>query len=108
MREIKFRFWDKRLKKMVYRHPLNYDFAHPEITPLQYTGLKDKGGKDIYEEDILRTPSGAAQSVIWVDGSGFMTEYSVGGQNKRTRYGIVPAMKEVVGNIYENPELLQQ
>jgi hypothetical protein len=60
MREIKFKFWDKRLKKFVFNTP-NYIMVN-NITSyqqdydfLQFTGLKDKNGKEIYyDSDIFK------------------------------------------------------
>ncbi len=46
MREIKFKFWSKSENKMV-------GWMLPHTIPLQYTGLKDKDGKEIYEWDIV-------------------------------------------------------
>lgn len=59
MREIKFRFWLGHINKMTYEHSL-IDIAHlhwdftEDIIPLQYTGLKDKNGKEIYEGDEIQ------------------------------------------------------
>lgn len=69
-----------------------------------FTGLKDKNGKEIYEGDILKTEHGATGIVYWLDGVGYKFDcnepmwkhpiHEMGGE------------REVIGNIYENPDLL--
>ena len=105
-REIKFKFYDKKRKKLIeecdmwgnYTEFLNED----DVIPMQFTGLKDKNGKEIWEGDILK----------WIDNSNYPSgniqvvkfkEYKV--------YPLVSAPSgkcwEIIGNIYENPELLK-
>lgn len=68
---------------------------------MQYTGLTDKSGREIYERDILDWNSGKGQSSVkWLEGGCWGTS----GGNP---LGLAARMSEVIGNIYENPELLK-
>jgi len=73
-----------------------------EIKWIPFTGRKDKNGREIYEGDLIREPFGAIRPVIWKDGCFFV------GDNTFHNYhcGGVLFKIEIVGNIYENPELL--
>lgn len=77
-----------------------------DVQIMQYTGLTDKYGKDIYEGDIISIPRGRTVSnrcVIEWDGSGWYVKPS---DMRRTLWTVHNRVK-VIGNIYENTELLE-
>ena len=146
MREHKYRAWDKENKKMYYskghnsmndgdycihslfifelprhQHIFNYDL-------MQYTGLKDKNGKEIYEGDIISDcfehpdkednchylgPSKKGIIKWNISHAGFYIEtdrwendmYMTEITGPTTSHQIISEWIEIIGNIYENPEL---
>jgi len=120
-REIKFRAWDKEKKKMRYPEVLVWGtdglkvwrffdemIKLPELPPkqdiilMQFTGLKDKDGKEIWEGDILGKGTAERYEVDFQDGA-FVIHTRFYGVKCLNEF----AYLEVIGNIYENPELLK-
>lgn len=91
------------------------DGKYGDVILRQYTGLKDKNGKEIYESDILeqiRESKKGYYTVVWHD-NGFKLEYKFTRKYQGEEYtdtNYLPIYQDyylVIGNIYENPELLK-
>ncbi|TES90820.1 MAG: hypothetical protein E3J87_09125 [Candidatus Cloacimonadota bacterium] len=109
MREIKFRAWSKREKYMYkWRQihnagSLDDMIADKDVILRQYTGLKDRNHKRIYEGDILSYELKQGWEIFFEDGCYYMM---CGGRSfllEKVRTQI----SEIIGNIHENPELLE-
>ncbi len=106
MKNLKFRIWDKQLKQFLYKLPEQHHLDWERFDIQQFTGLLDKNGKEIYEGDIVKT-NFRKIVVEWgkdydVDGWYQWAGYDLGIYDD----GYPEKDFEVIGNIYENPELL--
>lgn len=126
MREIKFRAWLKEHKTMVnvaeidINHQLIYHYGFDDfegnfenfnsIELLQYTGLKDKNENEIYEGDIvkLRANHGIGVVKYYDEWGAFVVEYIKSKPLTVLGMSYYEEDIEVIGNIYENPELIKE
>lgn len=130
-REIKFRAWIKEENKMVIVETMDFTDKSmqylekneiidayllrttflEDIELMQYTGIKDKNGTEIYEGDILKDKKGRLAIVKWHGSfSAFMCCF-VSEENlyKKNKFLYLAYMNlEVIGNIYENKNLLEE
>lgn len=153
MREIKFRAWDKEFNRMIFQHDMNgtlenkeylfslskdnvellyYDkdysaYVKHQAEIMQYTGVKDKNGKEIYERDVVKVCNPFSDDVLLIgEVKNGEFEDSNCDEYSCTRYGYYVDVKwkeyqsnagypiqdgskiEVVENIYENKDLLEK
>lgn len=129
MREIKFRIWDEEEHKMeralavdwffktaitsanpvTNSHPRGVSFRDKDEILMQYTGMKDQTGREIYEGDIVKFISRLDDSKrmgtvrYWAGDAAFLIECE-----REIFFLFHDALnREVIGNIYENPEILK-
>ena len=118
MRELKFRAWDGERMKQVSTLGFTDDAfvstpkgsgPREDYELMQYTGLKDKNGKEIYEGDVVRWDSGELDKITWNEDMAtftFAQSPVYPGTKCAVPLGALDLQQiEVIGNIYENPEL---
>lgn len=132
MREIKFRVWDTENKEILRVQELDFEdtfyggrlsirteqyndyFDIEEMPLMQYTGLHDKNGKEIWEGDIVncQTKYGKAKAIIKFINGKFVAYWDSKITHPKNGHHIAyydtNKKFEVIGNIYENRELLNE
>ena len=113
MREIKFQAWDLDAEQMYNWESIKQLFhehlEHPRVKVRQYTGLKDKNGREIYEGDVVK----GIRDSHWHGGYDIVLgkvefdeetcSFRVDGGGLLYRIEEI----EVIGDVYRNPELLE-
>lgn len=133
-RSIKFRFWCKGTSNnpnfdkpgwwdwnnyiLQKYHSLSGMFKDEDFIPCQYTGLKDKTDREIYEGDVVKTDNEHSSIigchwteydkgvVTWIRGGFNVCQANIG-RNEIHHYvtcGCCPCGLEIIGNVFENPE----
>jgi len=112
--KLKFRAWDNKNQYMAYQGTADLEtiqsFFHHygDQTLMQWTGLNDKNGKEIYEGDLIKTPDNRTLPVIFKEGCfGFENSFENIFEIKKFTY-FTKALAdtiEVIDNIYEIEEI---
>ncbi|MDU2085986.1 YopX family protein [Clostridium perfringens] len=122
-RDIKFRVWSEKNKKMleVQKHSFKTGLSMPYGSNMEcyfgnlmrYTGLKDISEKEIYEGDIVSFYNDeeykfkSTNALVIYDSAVFMLEHKKLGEEYLGEMDIENMCIKIIGNIYENPELLE-
>ncbi|MFC8151644.1 YopX family protein [Bacillus paralicheniformis] len=121
MREAKFRVWDENAQEMIYEIgitpegipysiPDNAEASdqfnyYPSCHKMQYTGLKDETGREIWEGDIREDRHGDIFSVVYEDDRASFVAKNV--NRGRVPLDVWGVDSIFLGTVYENPELLE-
>ena len=112
MREIKFRCWNACAKTMhdwqdlLEKNKIHLLAENKRSYPvMQYTGLKDKNGVEVYEGDIVEHYQNTFD--VYYDESDAAFALGCGGYQEIRLCDVSNSLIKVIGNIYENPELLK-
>ena len=122
----KLRAWDKQDERMSYGEveyfddSINYRFDHfctgadEDVEFMQSTGLKDKNGVEIYEGDVINCSNSFRNPMTGSGSLSINRDFKIifeNGEFKAKGFDIrlknILSYSEVIGNIYENPELLE-
>ena len=128
MREIKFNYiWERPSRYYGPYSPTDIKFKHTymtldelesgaceppdtryvkEVARRECTGRKDKEGTDIYEGDILKSLNGLYE-IWWDSGHACFVQFSITIKERMLSYPGEWETRKVIGNIYENPELVE-
>ena len=118
----KLRAWDKELKMMCdvlkidfknktlfyhhWAHGVSTEIDLNEVELIQSTGLKDDFGNELFEGDIFESRFSEIKYVVYWDDK--LASFWIKGESKEhPLYALTPFHPRILGNIYENPELLE-
>jgi uncharacterized phage protein (TIGR01671 family) len=122
MNKIKFKFWDETNKKMIiYQSWLIFNYYtgrifdkhirdfRDDLIKLQYTGLKDKKGKEIFEGDIVKAENKFKHLKICGQIKYMWGSFYIKSESLKCYFinEIINSDFEILGNIYKNPEILE-
>ena len=127
MKELKIKAWLKKEKKMVSIIGIDFNYEYiryteddnlfnsdykvaefKDIELLQFTGLKDNGGQELYEADVIKFNDGIDDIYGLISYDDEDGTYRVSYENITEHLSDREGDFEIVGNIFENPQLHEQ
>lgn len=127
MKELKIKAWLKKEKKMVSIIGIDFNYEYIKYTEddnlfnenyktaefknielLQFTGLKDNGGQELYEADVIKFNDGIDDIYGLISYDDEDGTYRVSYENITEHLSEREGDFEIVGNIFENPDLHEQ
>ena len=127
MKELKIKAWLKKEKKMVSIIGIDFNYEYIKYTEddnlfnenyktaefknielLQFTGLKDNGGQELYEADVIKFNDGIDDIYGLISYDDEDATYRVSYENITEHLSDLEGDFEIVGNIFENPDLNEQ